>query len=340
MYKITKIDPFFYKQQIIRMWNDNLSGTLPERFDWLNSNNPAGDTIWIAAFEQGSEDIAGLISILPKDFYLNGSLLKGGIVGDIMVQSQHRGRGLGLKILHKIVNQYCGPWMDFLYVIPNENSKKIVERAGFYHLDTWQTLVMPINMLYYKKYVKNRLIKYLMPMLGNLHAKVILLIGLFINKDLFRENRCFDDSFSALWSEIRHKEKSAISDHSINYLRWRLSGSSAKQIKILRYKNKSQNKTRGYVIYSLWDHKICILDIISSGNSCTFMLLLKLFQVAVKNKLNGVYITLSPTDSLFKWIKLLGMINIKEEIKIFYYGDAKMLKNGWHFFSLDRNLQY
>ncbi|MCP3876037.1 MAG: hypothetical protein GY699_23170 [Desulfobacteraceae bacterium] len=148
----------------------------------------------------------------------------------------------------------------------------------------------------------------------------------------------YNNSLLILWSKLK-RNKLPISDHSIKYLQWRFSKRVIKNLTMFSTKSKHPNSIIGNLIFSIKNKKVRILDIVSGSTLVSIKLIIRLIQISFKNKVHGIYITLSSTTDLYKLLRLMGFININEKAEVFYYGDTKMLKNGWHFFYFDRNLQ-
>ena len=122
----------------------------------MMNGNPAGPTNWFFAFEQNSHGIAGMISVMPRALVIGGHKIRAGIAGDLVVDEKHRSSGCALCLIKKVINSIELLNISFIYVIPNANSKKAFEQAGFTTIGHYIKFVRPINTSYYlEKYAKN-----------------------------------------------------------------------------------------------------------------------------------------------------------------------------------------
>ena len=128
---IEQRDPAPYRGEIIKFWNDYLPDTPPERFDWMRYGNPAGSAAWFLAFSKDSNELAGTVSVMPKEMLFNHKKIHVGIVGDYMVGSKYRVFGPGLQLLKTAMQSLSDLDLEFIYTIPNEKSEKIIKHVGF-----------------------------------------------------------------------------------------------------------------------------------------------------------------------------------------------------------------
>ena len=163
-------DPQCNKNQIITFWDKYLANTSHGRFEWLTSNNPAGNVIWFYAVLKDTNELVGTVSLLHKNIYYNNQMYRGAIMGDLMVDENHRVFGPALSLLKFAVKSMKLNNLDFIYTAPNTESKNVVQRAGLTRKTDMGIYVKPINITYYlSKYLPNFIAKMLSPF-----AKVII----------------------------------------------------------------------------------------------------------------------------------------------------------------------
>ena len=144
-FKILQTEPFELKSTILKFWEKYLPGTSPERFDWLQSN-PEGPTVWLFAFDVESNELAGTISIMKRDMFLNGKLIHAGVIGDFMVSDKYRVFGPAIQLQKAVIESKRDLNLDFLYTVPNPASLKLSLRVGFLEKIKMRHMVRPLKM--------------------------------------------------------------------------------------------------------------------------------------------------------------------------------------------------
>lgn len=86
-------NPLVFKDYILKMWEENLPGTSPQRLDWMNGSYPAGPSVWYFALEPKTSVLAGVISAMPKDLFFDGKKTRARIFGDFMSLPKYRAFG-------------------------------------------------------------------------------------------------------------------------------------------------------------------------------------------------------------------------------------------------------
>jgi len=338
-FKIIQKDPTPYKQQILQMWEENLPGTPPGRFDWLNRGNPAGAAIWFFAFEEKTGELAGAISIMPKEVFLNGDKIRAGILGDLMVVPKYRVFGPVLQLAKTATKSLYEMGFRFIYTVPNPASKKIMERVGFMDIGVLQSMVRPTRVTYYLE-------KYVPPFLARV-AAVFVEQGLrllsrdtyIFPKGVFGEVSEFDESFDRLWDKkIKNNESGMIGDHSSLYLTWRYLRNPQYKFRILTYKKDQVEDLSSYIIFYIENDKLCIHDIFAFDKSCINAILKKIVDIARENKYHGVYIGILENNPLKTILKSFNFMDTKDNAFVSILGDYRLLGDKWFFFEGERNI--
>ena len=332
-------DPLPFKKQIIKMWQYNLPGTPPERFEWLNHGNPAGNAIWLFAFEGHSNNIVGTTSIMPKEFYLHGRKLRAGIVGDIMVSSTYRNLGIGLELQKMAINVLSQFGFNFLYVVPNEMSKKLVQRAGFEKFDTLCTLVKPINLSYYlARYTTHFLSRFLSPIISSFMRKMSREGVIIPKSSRFESISPDDESLNRLWKNAVKSKSCTLSNHESQYLKWRYFETPLNRFGLEAYKSAPRGELLAYAVYTINSSKLYIYDLLVLNENDIMIILKRLVDIGRENNCVGIYISLTKQCLLLNKIKSFGFINARNDFEIFMYGDRKVFKSEFCLLSGDRNI--
>ena len=337
-FKIIRKDPTLYRQEIIKLWEEYLPGTPQGRFDWMNHGNPAGQTAWFFAFEEKTGDLAGCISIMPRDYYLNGKVISAGILGDFVVTNKYRVFGPGLQLPKAAIKSSSELGFRFIYTIPNTESKKIMERAGFTDIGFVYYLIKPISARYFLE-------KKIHPLLAKISAPLIDLGLRILSRETyawsgggFQEVSTIDQSFDHLWERISISHPGILGDHSSAYLNWRYLKNPLYQFHILTYIGKLKRDLLGYVIYTIGNGALEIHDIIAIDKKCLVRLLKKIVGFARQQKYHSIYLGIFENNLWLKKLKTYWFFDSKYEMKLFFSDDIAQFPKNWTFFSGDRNI--
>lgn len=337
-FEVIQRDPWPYKQKILQMWEENLPGTPPERFEWMNYGNPAGNAIWLLAFQGQSNNLVGTTSVMPKRFCRRGKTIKAGIVGDIMVRSKYRNLGIGLQLQKTATKVAPDFGFEFLYVVPNENSKKLVQKAGFKKLDSLCTLVRPITLSYYmEKYTTRGLSRFLCPLVSYA-LKSISRETANPDNATFENRPSVDETLDLVWENAVKSKSSLLSDHASAYLKWRYFQNPLYAFHLEAYKSAPDAKISGYALYTNDDDKLTIYDFLALHENDAMILIKRLLDIGKQSNSKGLYISLSKHNTLFKKLKVFGFLNTKDNLEIFMYGEGQILCTESCLFLGDRNI--
>ncbi len=336
-FQVVQKDPTQYKQQILQFWKDYMPETPPERFEWMNHGNPAGPSIWFLAFEEGSNEIAGTISIMPRELSFRGQTIRAGILGDFMVSSKYRVFGPALQMLKTVTKHLSNLNFNLFYTIPNYDSIKIIQRAGFKHSKVLNHLVKPVNLQYYLE-------KYMNPFSARLSAPFINQGLRFFSKEIYTssggvltETSEIDSSFNLLWDKIKKTQSVISGDLSSPYLNWRYFQNPLCKFRVLTYKKHPQGDLLGYIFFTTYDNKLEIFDIISLNISYANKLLKKLIQISREEKRMAIYIRVLETNPYLNTLKSFTFFDSKDDALVLFFGQELPPKE-WSFFSGDRNI--
>jgi hypothetical protein len=327
-----------YRNEILEFWQKYLPETPPRRFEWLYNGNPAGKTIWFLAINKDNHDLAGTISIMPKELLVDGRTIRAGILGDFMVGSKYRVFGPALSLLKKAITSVKDLGLEFIYTIPNNASKKLLERAGFLGIDSLYYLVRPINVQHHiKKYANSLVGKIIAPFIG-LYINIFSRELFTSDKGVFEEVNIANELFDILWDKIKIQQSGIKGDHGLNYINWRYFQNPLYKFKFLIYKKLENTPLLGYIVYTIYDNKLEIFNITSTNKDSTERLLKRLVSIAYREQCDGIYLTISKNNIWFNTLKAHLFFDTKYDMRLYSFGNKDVLTKDWHFFGCDRNI--
>lgn len=333
-------DPIQYKEQILKFWEDYLPGTPPGRFEWMNQGNPAGPAIWFFAFDSKNNELAGVISIMPKEMFLNGKTIRSGILGDFMINKKYRVFGPSLLLLRTAQESLPNLGLKFIYTIPNLGSEGLIKRVGFNEIGALQHFVKPLEISHYLNRHMNSLIAYLISPFIKLGLKIISRETYTSAKGHFKEALRIDESFDLLWDKIELNQSNIIGVHSSVYLNWRYFQNPLYKFRVLTYKKDSKGDVLGFIVFTINQDKLYIYDIVALNKIYIHRLLKKIVGIGRNENCLSINIGVFNTNPnpMLRIIKSSGFLNAKENISLFSFGEQERSFEGCNFLYGDRNI--
>jgi len=339
-FKIVKLhDPVEYKETIKQFWDEYLTDTPYERYKWLESGNPAGKTIWFLAFKDGERELAGAINVMPKDVIIGGETIKIGLLGDYMVSKKFRVFGPAIHLPKAVMEDMDALGIKTIISIPNDDAKKVHQKAGICGLKMIHTYVKPIDLSYYfSKRIKTFPAEFFAGIASFL-LKIFSKEPLVSSRGCFRETDLIDESFNVFWNEYKEKKRNGfISDHSSEYLKWRYLQNPLNKFRILTYCASENGKLEGYAILCPSGKGIYINDILVLNKKAANRLVKKIISIARKEKRQAVYMAFPPDSEWHDLLKYFYFVDAKFDLSLCYYSTSEMNLDGWVFLAGDRNI--
>ncbi len=311
-----------YKDKIIQLWRECLPDTPEDRFDWLAEGNPAGPAEWFLAIDENRENVVGTGSLMPKELFYNGKRIKGGIVGDVMVSPTFRKQGIAQHIQKKISDSVEKLEMDFLYVVPNDKSNKLLVRAGIDHEFLLKEYLLPIDFEhYFKKLGFNLSVKVLFNFLQNL--------GDILFVQASSDEQCtislvsnFNEEIDGLWARVKEVPNTLIGSKSSAYLNWKYCKNPASDFRILQCRTLL-GVLVGYIIFSVSNSKLYIFELVSIESKYYASMISGLRKFAKTDKAVGIYLCANNYNPVLKTLWWRGLFSIGNNSKILCNGNHK-----------------
>ncbi len=268
-YCVIKADLKRDKENIFAVWEKNDPGVLREKFDWIYQDNPAGSAhVWMIRHDPCGEYV-GVTAIFCRKFTVNGSLLIGGIAGDLLVNSEHRAAGPALMLQRAASLAIKEGAVDFIYGFPNKAAEPILKRIGYVLLGKRVRLVKVLRTAWYISQLTGS--QYAGMFLGPLADLALRVasrgVWRLADKEYFCEEvQEFDGRFERLWKDADF-ECPIVGERSREYLQWKFVGNVRVENKILAVFDAGRQNVEGYLIYRHQRDSIEIRDFLIASNS-------------------------------------------------------------------------
>lgn len=337
-YYVIQNDPIQYKEMILKFWEDYLPGTPPGRLEWMNNGNPAGPAIWFFAFEEKSNELAGIISIMPKNIIQNGQSIRVGILGDFMVNKKYRVFGPNLLLLRTAQESLSNLGLKFIYTIPNLGSEGLIKRVGFKEIGVLHHFAKPLKISHYLNKRINSFTAHLISPFMDLALKIISRETYTSARGYFEEALRIDESFDLLWDKIRLNQSIIIGVHSSIYLNWRYFHNPLYKFRVLTYRKDSKGDVLGFIVFTIDQNKLYIYDIIALNKIHIYKLLKKIVRIGRNENCLSINIGVFSTNPVLRIIKSSGFLNAKEDFSLFSFSEHECSFEGCNFLYGDRNI--
>ncbi len=332
-------DPSPYREQILRFWEMYLPGTPPVRYEWMREGNPAGPAVWFVALEEGRDEIAGTMTILPRVMYRGGAPLRAGILGDFMIDAKYRVFGPNLRIMRAAVDSMNEVGCSFLYTVPNEASMKVAERVGIREITPLSCYARPIDM---RHYLSRALPESLSAILAPAADLVLRLSSRETHgrgSGTIEEIAEIDSSFDRLQERVLERFHGLMGDRSAAYLRWRYSRNPLYDFRVIVCRRPGRSDPDGYLVFcEREENKIEIYDIVALDAPCRDALMREMISIARAERRQAVYLTASMRSEMLDWCSTYRFIDTKKTLPLYCYGSPGFPLEEWEFTSGDRNI--
>ncbi len=338
-FRIIQTDPAQFREQVLEFWRNYLPGTPPERFEWMTRGNPAGPAIWFFAQEETTKEIAGMISLTPKNIVVSGRTVRAGIMGDFMVDARYRVFGPNLQLLRTVKSELGRLGLKLIYTVPNSQAERLMIRMGMKRAGAFKNLIKPLNAGHYLgKYTRlNSFSRSMLSPLLYAGLRMASMETYIITKGVFEEVKRPEELPDSLWNRVRDNFSFA-GERSPTYLEWKYFQNPLEDFQIMAFRPAVDRDLSGYIVYNIDQNRLNISDIIFLDKSSVNMLLTKVIDIGRKKGCISVNVEIFEDNPLLALLKSFGFFNAKKDYGVFSMGEEQWPDNGAYLFGSDRNL--
>lgn len=328
-YCVVKADLKKDKEKILAVWEKNSPGVLSDKFDWIYKNNPIGLAhVWMIRHDPSGEYV-GVTAIFSRKFLVNGSLLIGGIAGDLLVNQEHRAAGPAVMLQKNASFAIEEGVVDFIYGFPNKAAEPILKRIGYVPLGDRVRLVKVIKTAFYiSKLTGSRYVGMFLGPLVDLALRVASgeVWGPLRKEYICEEVQEFDGRFEQLWKNA-NVEYPIVGERGREYLQWKFVRSVRAENKILAVFDLGRKNVEGYLIYRHQADSIEIRDLlIASSSRALNVLIACLFCRARYSRVTSINLALLRSRKVHAMLRKFGFIERKDPHRIYLRCSDKVTK--------------
>ncbi len=336
-FQIVHRNPLEFRAQIVEFWGEYLPGTPPTRLEWLTQGNPAGPAIWLFAFEGENNELAGMVSIMPKYMLQNGRTIRAGILGDFMVHSRYRVFGPNLLLLKTALAGMADFDFELLYTVPNTQSVQLIKRAGAYSVGSFKNFVKPLEAKHYLSRHMDPFPQRLLAPLVNTGLRLISKDTYISSEGFFEEISEIDESFDSLWDSVKGRLAMA-GDRSAAYLQWKYLRNPHNYFKVLTFKEKTGGRLLGFLVFTVDQHRLNIYDMAALNEASIDKLLMKIVSIGRMENCISVNVEIFERNPLLASFKSFGFFDAKNDFVVFSSSAQHWPTSGCYLFAGDRNI--
>jgi hypothetical protein len=332
-------DPSAYRGQILRLWEKNLPGTPAERFEWMREGNPAGPTTWFLAFEEGSGEIAGTVTIMPRRLYRGGRQYMAGIMGDFMVDAAHRVFGPNLMLVRAALNSLGDLGLSFIYTVPNESSRKVTEHVGVRYVTALDCWARPLDYGFYlRKRLPAPVASLLSPAAGAAFRISSRETWMSFAGEV-EETPDIGKDFEGYWERLRDGAEMLTGERSAAYLRWRYQANPLYRFRFLACRKRGSGEMSGFTVFcTREENKLDVYDLQADDGGSFDALVRALIEAGRAMRSQAVYIIAPRWSSSLARLGKFRFLDTKDTLQLGFFGGQDLSLEEWHFMSGDRNI--
>ncbi|MBN2102751.1 GNAT family N-acetyltransferase [bacterium] len=235
----------FINRCFIRHINYEIRSHAPDYYAWKYSSNPWGSpVVWVA---EASDKIVGLMSVVPKQLWIDGEAWYCGESGDTFMDPDAKGKNVFLNIADHVFHDCHRAGMQMIYGTPNPVSYDIVTKLfGYEELFHYRSLVRPLR---FGSLIRMKFnIPWISGLLGwqlnGMHKGVYWPRACNVRFNLESVQKP-DERFDALWASMRSRIACSLVKNR-SYIQWRFIDSPENfHVKLI----KREDKPVGYVVF-------------------------------------------------------------------------------------------
>jgi GNAT superfamily N-acetyltransferase len=287
------------KHQLISFRNSNRETQRSEAyFDWRYLGRPGGLEPVIVWAENAEGRKVGSMSIIPHHYLADNATYVLGVLGDISVADEYRGKGIAKQMLGFLSGLDAIRKLDGCIVLPNVDAARPLEKAGW---TTVSRLERHIKFLNVEKRLKRKLASRVISV--PLNPLLNYMLRVFSYETLLTSTLeysgglsvGFDSRFDTLWNELK-KDRMVIGFRNREYLSWRYSSHPVVEYRV--YTLTSNLILCGYIVFH-YEGDTCYIDdfLCKSEKGCPVRLMSCFLRYIKEDKLlSSVVLQMSKND--------------------------------------------
>lgn len=270
-YTVTQGDARRDRDRVLTTWQecgDEFSAAFSnggQRYDWFYMLNPAGtgDVFFLEHTQSGKT--VGFVGVGAREFRLNGSKARAGLLIDFIVHPDHRAFFPAL-LLQRFACRTARAKYDLLISYPNANAAPLMRRVGGFE-DVSQ--VRFARAIEFSSYLQRWMPKWLARAVSAPFSAADRIVHGWRRRNHSRVRTQwrdeFDQRYSMLWPDTDRADLSVgVRDQS--FLQWRFVGRQQHKYRILEILLEGSDRLQGYFVCEFMGAMLLVADVWLSGD--------------------------------------------------------------------------
>jgi len=326
-FDIKQVNPLKEKDKIFDFWKKYLPESSEERFFWMQEGNPAGPAVWFFAYDNKTQEIAGMISAIPRYITHKGQQYKGGMLGDFMIGDKYRVFGPAIPLHKYLLTAYKDAGFDFLYTIPEQNLVKFFQGLKYTSIGNMTHLCKIIRT---HKFIARKL-----PPIASRVASFILdlLLFLFLPERLSSPRlACSISDTPTLPQDVKINNCNVVTGASTQaYLKWRYKSNPSYVYKYCSVISDT-NSLKALLVFTEEPDKIAIKEAIYFGNTTPKKVIPRAVFYLVQKYHKNIYFRCLQNSEEFAVLNKNFFKDAKDDVHFFQYGATELFSSPWKLF--------
>ena len=323
---IDKITEHYPKEALCSIWQESLPKLTAERVTWFYEKCVFGRAnLWLA---EVNDDIIGCCAVIPRPFCIAGHDYSAALTADFAIKKTHRILGPAVKLQRTVCNQSTEA--QFLLGFPNQKGHQILKRVGYKKLGDLARYVFLLKASqFHNPRILTRLFRLTRPIISaGLYCLRVWNETLYKNRSFhWHEANVSDNEIDHIWQNAKANFK-FIGSRTSKYVAWRFRCSPYRNYRIAVVRSHSQPEAIGYVIHSIDEDLLYIVDFLWLPEFISLEALLVGFISRVsRQNLRAISITLLDTPPLSRVLRKLSFVRREATGELMYFTDNKDLHN-------------
>jgi GNAT superfamily N-acetyltransferase len=226
-------------------------------FDWRYRRRPCSLASFVVWAKRGDEPV-GALSVFPHDYFIVDGECPLGVIGDVSVSEECRGRGVAGAMLEFLTNLDAVRELRGCLVLPNDIAARSFAKAGWIETDR---IVRSVKLLDFNAALtqvgRSSQTTHVIAAAVNGLTRLLSWEVLFDSRGWHAEIcSVFDEQFDALWSRS-DKRGMFLSVRDTKYLRWRFEQHPSTHYRVVAFSNRGT--LRGYAVFRV-EGGVCLID--------------------------------------------------------------------------------
>jgi hypothetical protein len=266
-YRVVRAEAGAHARIVQDLWARNLRnvGDVEAKYRWQLLNCPYNESHCLLIENEGEP--VGAVSIGARRLHVNGSVSTVGVIGDFVIDQQHRLAQPAL-MLQRAVMSCLDDGFRMLYGIPNTLALPLMKRVGYEEAALIHRYARPLDLSsYFSRDARTRALPSWVVSVANgaygAYDRGARAISGSLASSCAKVNN-IDGAFDDLWERVK-REPVAMGVRDSKYLRWRFAGCPLRSYTMMGLFAGGGRRLNGYMVFYEESGALACVDLLVAG---------------------------------------------------------------------------